>query len=47
MHQFHPLEEARFVIGRFVPGYNSEWLLERLGDQAAAEVRCELPRLAA
>ena len=47
VHRFRTLEEARFVIGRFIQDYNSEWLLQRHGHKTPAEVRREFARLAA
>ena len=47
VHHFHSLEEARFVIGRFIQQYNSEWLLQRHGYKTPAEVRQQLTRKAA
>jgi putative transposase len=47
VHHFRTLEEARFVIGRFIQQYNSDWLLQRHGYKTPAEVRCEYARKAA
>ncbi|MDQ3309075.1 MAG: IS3 family transposase [Gemmatimonadota bacterium] len=47
VHRFRTLEEARFVIGRFIQQYNSEWLLQRHGYKTPAEVRKQLTRKAA
>lgn len=47
VHQFRTLEEARFVIGRFIQDYNTEWVLQRHGYKTPAEVRSELIRRAA
>ncbi len=47
VHRFQTLEEARFVIGRFIRQYNSEWLLQRHGYMTPAEVRKQLTRKAA
>ncbi len=47
VHRFRTLEEARFVIGRFIQQYNTEWLLQRHGYKTPAEVRCEFARRAA
>jgi putative transposase len=47
VRHFRTLEEARFVIGRFIQRYNSEWLLQRHGYMTPAEVRQEHARKAA
>lgn len=47
LHHFRSLEEARFLIGRFIEQYNAEWLLQRHGYKTPAEVRCEFARMAA
>jgi transposase InsO family protein len=47
VHRFRTLEEARFVIGRFIQRDNSEWLLQRHGYKTPAEVRQQLTRKAA
>jgi putative transposase len=47
VHRFQTLEEARWVIGRFIRRYNAEWLLERHGYRTPAEVRQEFLRQAA
>jgi transposase InsO family protein len=41
-HDFETLEEARQVIAAFVERYNREWLLERHGHRAPADVRQQL-----
>ena len=47
VHRFRTLEEARFVIDRFIQQYNSEWLLQRHGYKTPAEVRQQFTRMAA
>jgi putative transposase len=47
VHRFRTLEDARFMIGRFIQQYNSEWLLERHGYLTPVEVRQQLTRKAA
>ena len=46
LHDLESLEEARRVIGEFVPRYNEEWILERHAYRTPAQVRQAL-RIAA
>ncbi len=42
LHDFETLEEAREMIGGFIESYNQEWLIERHGHRAHADVRRQL-----
>jgi putative transposase len=47
LHRFESLAEARRIIGEFIPRYNTEWLIERLGHRAPAQARADAHRRAA
>jgi hypothetical protein len=47
VHDFRNLEEARKIIGEFIERCNNEWLIERHGHRAPAEVRRQLALRAA
>jgi hypothetical protein len=39
LHRFQTLAEACRIIGEFITRYNTEWLIERLGQQTPAGAR--------
>jgi hypothetical protein len=39
LHRFTSLSEARTSIGEFIVRYNTEWLIERLGQWTPAAAR--------
>jgi len=47
LHRFKSLEEARTIIGEFIPRYNTQWLIGRLGYRTPAQARAAAQEKAA
>jgi len=41
LHRFASLTDARRIIGEFIQRYNTEWLIERLGNRTPAAAQAE------